>query len=301
MNNIKSIFSIKDLENLSGIKAHTIRIWEKRYNVLSPMRTGTNIRYYDLANLRKLLNITLLHNHGYKISKIGALSDDELLQLVRDIVSEKSAGKLAINAFKIAMMTFDQKQFFDNFNFLLSGKSFQQTFYEVIIPLLDDIGMLWQTGTITPAHEHFISYLIRQKLLTNTEAIQSLAPTKTHRNFILFLPEGELHELGLLFINYEVLLHGFRAIYLGEHVPVSSMTDIRNHFENNIFICYLTVSPHADDFEGFVNSMMSEILQPNDELWIIGKNAAPAFSKNIPPQVKAFRSIPELVSKLENV
>ena len=301
MNNIKSVFSIKDLENLSGIKAHTIRIWEKRYNVLSPLRTGTNIRYYNVVNLRKLLNITLLHSHGYKISKIAALADEQLLELVRAIVSEKNIGKHSINTFKIAMMNFDQQQFFDTYNNLAAKKPYEQIFYEVIIPLLDDIGMLWQTGTITPAHEHFISYLIRQKLLINTEQVQSVAPTKFTTNFILFLPQNEVHELGLLFTNYKILLSGFRAIYLGEHVPVSSMTDIKRHFENNIFICYLTVAPHADDFDRFISAMLTEIIQPKDALWIVGKNAAPAFTKSLPAQVKAFRSIPELIAQLETM
>ena len=195
MNNIKNIFSIKDLENLSGIKAHTIRIWEKRYNVLEPMRTETNIRMYDLASLQKLLNITLLHNHGYKISKISKYPPEKIPFLVREIISEKSAKHHAINAFKMAMMNFDQTQFFTTFNTLLSEKSFREVFYEVFIPLMTEIGLLWQTNTISPAHEHFISYLIKQKLLINTEKVQILQPTKTDKVFVLYLPMNEIHEL----------------------------------------------------------------------------------------------------------
>ena len=137
MNNIKTIFSIRDLENLSGIKAHTIRIWEKRYNVLEPMRTDSNIRYYDIDNLQKLLNITLLHNHGYKISKISKLSDEGIPVLVREIISQKSARHHAINAFKMAMINFDQQLFANTYSSLLGEKSFRDIFYQVFIPLLE--------------------------------------------------------------------------------------------------------------------------------------------------------------------
>ncbi|HMI06614.1 MAG TPA: MerR family transcriptional regulator, partial [Flavobacterium sp.] len=145
MNNVKTVFSIKDLENLSGIKAHTIRIWEKRYNVLQPMRTETNIRLYDLASLQKLLNITLLHSHGYKISKISQFPPEKIPQLVREILSERNTKNHAINAFKIAMLNFDQAHFINTYNTLLSEKSFREIFYEVFIPLMDELGILWQT------------------------------------------------------------------------------------------------------------------------------------------------------------
>ena len=171
MNNVKNVFSIKDLENLSGIKAHTIRIWEKRYNVLEPMRSDTNIRSYDIKNLQKLLNIVLLHNYGYKISKIGSLTQEQINKLANDIISEKSAKNHAISTFKMAMMNFDQSLFFNTYNQLLNEKSFREVFYTVFIPLMQEIGFLWQTETISPAHEHFISYLIKQKLLINTEKV----------------------------------------------------------------------------------------------------------------------------------
>ena len=201
MNNIKNTFSIKDLENLSGIKAHTIRIWEKRYNILEPNRTDTNIRLYDTANLQKLLNITLLHNHGYKISQISKYPPEKIPAIVKEIISKKSVKTHAIAAFKLAMINFDQTLFIATYDKLLSEKSFREIFYEVFIPLIEEIGMLWQTDTITPAHEHFISYLIRQKILLNTEMLQRLEPQKKDRVFVLFLPMNEIHELGLMYIN----------------------------------------------------------------------------------------------------
>ena len=140
MSNVKNTFSIKDLENLTGIKAHTIRIWEKRYNVLEPLRTETNIRYYDLKGLQKILNITLLHDYGYKISKISKLPPEKIPELVSEIISNKSAKNHAISSFKMAMMNFDQKLFLDTYNNLLSEKSFRDVFFEVFIPLMEEIG-----------------------------------------------------------------------------------------------------------------------------------------------------------------
>jgi DNA-binding transcriptional MerR regulator len=151
INNIKTVFSIKDLENLSGIKAHTIRIWEKRYNILEPMRTDTNIRLYNLTSLQKLLNITLLHEYGYKISKIATFPEEKIPQLVREIISMKNSQNYAINSFKMAMMNFDQELFFNTFDWLISEKSFQQVFKEHFLPLLKELGLLWQSQTISPA------------------------------------------------------------------------------------------------------------------------------------------------------
>jgi DNA-binding transcriptional MerR regulator len=298
MNNVKNVFSIKDLENLSGIKAHTIRIWEKRYNVLEPMRTDTNIRYYDLPALQKLLNITLLHNHGYKISKISKLTPDKISILVREIVNEKSVKHHAINAFKMAMMNFDQTLFFNTYSNLLSEKSFREVFYEIFIPLMNEIGLLWQSDTISPAHEHFISYLIKQKLLVNTEKIQILEPTKTDKVFVLFLPSNEVHELGLMYLNYEIILNGYKTIYLGESVPIESLIDIKKYFDNVTYISYMTVEPSKDEINDYLKEFHNAILESNQsELWTIGRLTE--FIKiEQHPNVKIFSSILEMSNNL---
>ena len=230
MNNVKNVFSIKDLENLSGIKAHTIRIWEKRYDILQPMRTDTNIRLYDLASLQKLLNITLLHDYGYKISKIATYPQDKIPSLVREIISSKTAKNHAISAFKMAMMNFDQELFFNTYNWLTAEKSFKEIFHEVFIPLMNELGLLWQSDTITPAHEHFISYLIKQKLLVNTEKLQVLKQTKLDKVFVFSLPLNEIHELGLMYLNYEILLNGYKTIYLGESMPIRKFERFKKTF-----------------------------------------------------------------------
>lgn len=298
MNNIKSIFSIKDLENLSGIKAHTIRIWEKRYNVLEPMRTDTNIRYYDLASLQKLLNITLLHNHGYKISKISKFSVDKIPAMVKEIINEKSVKHHAINAFKLAMMNFDQAMFFRTYDSLLHNKSFKDVFFDVFVPLLQEIGILWQTDTITPAHEHFITYLIKQKILVQTEKVQINDPIYNDKVFVLYLPLNEIHELGLMYLNYEIISNGYRTIFLGESVPTDSLKNILTYFDNPVFLTYMTVEPDKENINEYLKEVHDQVLSIRDsKLWAVGKNTE-FINKDLHPNVIVFNSISEIVNNL---
>lgn len=298
MNNVKNTFSIKDLENLSGIKAHTIRIWEKRYNVLEPMRTDTNIRFYDLNALQKLLNITLLHDYGYKISKISKMPAEKIPELVRDIVSNKSAKSHAISSFKLAMMNFDQNLFFKTYETLLSEKSFREVFFEVFIPLMEEIGFLWQVDTITPAHEHFISYLIKLKLLVNTEKIQSKEPTRTDKVFVLYLPMNEIHELGLMYLNYEILNQGYKTIYLGESVPTDSLKDIKKYFDNIVYVCYMTVQPEKAEVNDYIKNLKEEILDESSEVWLIGRMTENIDPRSAAHNINVFKSINQLIENI---
>ena len=298
INNIKSMFSIKDLENLSGIKAHTIRIWEKRYDILQPMRTDTNIRLYDLASLQKLLNITLLHDYGYKISKIATYPQEKIPSLVREIISSKTAKSHAISEFKMAMMNFDQELFFNTYNWLIAEKSFKEVFYQVFIPLLDELGLLWQSDTITPAHEHFISYLIKQKVLVNTEKLQVLKPTKTDKIFVLSLPMNEIHELGLMYLNYEILLQGYKTVFLGESMPINNLKDLKKHFNSIVFISYMTVQPERDMLDSYIEKMSVELLDDTTEVWFIGRLVEFIKKEGLSDRITIFSSITELVDQI---
>ena len=298
MNNIKNVFSIKDLENLSGIKAHTIRIWEKRYDILQPMRTDTNIRLYDLASLQKLLNITLLHDYGYKISKIATYPQDKIPLLVREIISNKTAKSHAISELKMAMMNFDQELFFNTYNWLIAEKSFKEIFHQVFIPLMNELGLLWQSDTITPAHEHFISYLIKQKLLVNTEKLQVLKPSKTNKVFVLSLPMNEIHELGLMYLNYEILLEGYRTIFLGESMPIDNLKDLKKNFDSIVYVSYLTVQPERDILDSYIQKMSEELIDDSTELWFIGRQTEFINRERLSDKITIFSSINELVSQI---
>lgn len=299
MNSIKSVFSIKDLENLSGVKAHTIRIWEKRYNILEPMRTDTNIRLYDIENLQRLLNITLLHSHGYKISKISKFPPEKIPQLVKDIVSEKSAKNHALNAFKVAMMNFDQSLFLNTYNNLLAEKSFSLVFNEVFIPLLNEMGLLWQIGTITPAHEHFITYLIRQKLLSNIESLQLQEPTNNEKVFVLYLPHNEIHELALIYLNFEILSKGYKTIYLGQSIPIENLKEFSAYFEKTIFVTYWSVYPEMDQVDAYVQKFQNEIVSNSkSEIWILGKMAKHIDKKNLNNTTSVYFNLQDAINKL---
>ncbi|MGB8705352.1 MAG: MerR family transcriptional regulator, partial [Gillisia sp.] len=203
MEHIKQNFSIKDLEHLSGIKAHTIRIWEKRYNILQPDRTDTNIRTYDISNLQKILNITFLNGHGYKISRIAKLSDEEIAIMVKEVAATASEENRAINSFKVAMINFDEALFNKTYKSLQKKKTFRSIFHDVFLPLLTEIGLLWQTDTINPVHEHFLVGLIKQKLYCNIAQLEDENKHYSKDLYVLFLPENEIHDLGILFLNYE--------------------------------------------------------------------------------------------------
>ncbi len=299
MNNIQTNFSIKDLENLTGIKAHTIRIWEKRYNLLSPNRSETNIRNYSITSLQKLLNISYLNNNGIKISKIANLKEDEIPAKVREIASRAKAEDHAINALKMAMINFDQVLFYNTYNNLIENKTFNDIFYTVFLPLLNEIGLLWQTNTITPAHEHFLSIHIKQKILLNIEKLQSLEPKPVSKSFVLFLPEREIHDIGLLFINYQLRSKGYHTIFLGESVPMESLTDLLDFFEEITFISYFTIYPEVENIPDYINKFNDLLLKKeNTNLLLLGSKLADVEISKISKKVKSFTSIENLVKEL---
>lgn len=281
MNNIKSAFTIKDLENLSGIKAHTIRVWEKRYEILQPLRTDTNIRVYDVKSLQKLLNINTLNTFGYKISNIAKLPEERIPQMVKEIMNKKTLGEHVLRDFKLAMVNFDTKLFLDTYNKLLVEKPFTEIFYECFMPFLHEVGNLWQTDTITPAHEHFISNLIKQKIMVNIEPLQLQEPKHTDRTYVLYLPEGEIHEIGLMHINYELLRHGYHTIYLGESVPTDDLVKITHNISNVTFVTYVTIKPALKELNGYIEQMKNEVLNENDKKLFVFGRGSESINRNV--------------------
>jgi DNA-binding transcriptional MerR regulator len=297
VNNIKQDFTIKDLENISGIKAHTIRIWEKRYNLLAPKRTDTNIRYYSPENLTKLLNIVLLNKNNYKISKIAAMSDETIIMQSRELAFDIAANDEAINAFKVAMFQFDKILFNNTYNRLLHKKTFREIFKDVFIPFLDHIGLLWQTETLLPAHEHFISNLISQKIQINTEKLQYNI-SSTNKTYVLFLPENEIHELGLLYLNYELVLRGYHTIYLGQSLPLNNLNYFFESKREICFISSLTIQPYDDKVEGYFKEI-DEIMSATDNKFIaVGRKVEKIKNMNLVSNVELHNSIPDLLKVL---
>jgi DNA-binding transcriptional MerR regulator len=300
MNSIKKYFSIRDLENLSGIKAHTIRIWEKRYHLLSPERTETNIRTYSLNSLQKLLNITLLYHNGYKISKIAKLQDGQIPVIVNEIIAKNSEKHHAVNAFKLAMVNFDTPQFYNTYNSLVAERSFKEMFNDVLVPLMNELGLLWQAKAISPAHEHFITSLIKQKIYIHTERFQKLPPTQEDEVFVLYLPEGEIHEVGLLFINYEIVSKGYRSIYLGQANTLDSLKELLGYYKNIHFVSYFTISPQNDEIEKYLKAFDTTVYRPGCKLSILGYQTQRMQTKPAFNYVKTYESIAHFSSILES-
>ena len=299
MKRIKSTFSIKNLENLSGIKAHTLRIWEKRYNLLEPDRTDTNIRRYSLDSLKRLLNVTLLYNHGFKISKIASLNEDEIPELVRSIALKSNSEQVAINAFKLSMINFDYDLFDTNYNEILQHHNFQYVFLNVFMPLMRELGILWQTGAISPSHEHFITNLIKQKIHLQTETLQRKKPKRSdHPIFVIFLPENEIHELGVLYLNYLILNSGFRTIFLGQSLQTSSLETLYSYNSKFYFVSYLTVEPNKEEIMPFLSNFHQNLLEDRDsKLLLFGPQQIEIDTDKLPGQIELFRSVESFIAK----
>ncbi|UJH91154.1 MerR family transcriptional regulator [Antarcticibacterium sp. 1MA-6-2] len=298
MEHIKQNFSIKDLEHLSGIKAHTIRIWEKRYNILTPERTDTNIRTYDISNLQKILNVTFLNEHGYKISRIAKLSDEEISSMVKNVAATASLQNRAINSFKVAMINFDESLFSKTYNKLLETKTFRQIFHEIFLPLLEEVGLLWQTDTLNPVHEHFIVDLIKHKLYFNIALLKENIQYTDEKLYVLFLPENEIHDLGLLYINYELLLSGRKTIFLGPSMPLKEMRYILEIHPDPAFISYLTITPR--DIDEFITEFKTELCTDKiRKLNLFGAKIQNLDPSNQPEYIKIYKSITEFTNELE--
>ncbi len=220
-----AVYSIKELEKLSGIKAHTIRIWEKRYSLIEPHRTNTNIRYYTDNDLKKILNVAVLNRHGIKISNIAKLNDLELKEEIIRVSSDSGAGDTIVDSMVMTMIDFDEYKLESLIEKSIRKNGFKFTLTEVLKPFLKKVGVLWQSGDVYPAQEHFVSYLIRQKIITAIDGLSSTFNPNGKR-FIMLLPEGEWHEIGLLIADYLVKEANHEVIYLGQSVPYSDVLAI---------------------------------------------------------------------------
>jgi len=299
MKTIKSVFSIKDLENLTGIKAHTIRMWEKRYDLLDPERSKTNIRSYNLRNMQKLLNINFLNTNGFKISKIAALDENEITTKVRELSISENIEHHSFNAFKLSMLNFNHQLFYKTYNQLLEEKSFRQIFNEILHPFIINIGMLWQTQTISSAHERFITSHIRQKILIHIERLQSIDPRPRTKTFVLFLPVNEVNDLGLLYINYELLSKGYHTIYLGENIPTENLKQLNNLYKDITYISYLTEMPSMKNISTYLDDIYETSLKgTSNTMLITGKRIKDLNVENLPEKMTVYKSLDNLVKDL---
>jgi DNA-binding transcriptional MerR regulator len=278
-------FTIKDLENLTGIKAHTIRIWEQRYTFLRPQRTDTNIRYYNNEELKKILNISLLNKYGFKISHIDKMSEDDMKQKILGINNIHAQQERIVNSLIQAMVDMNLESFEALIEDHIRVKGIEKTIHQIIFPFMERIGVLWITDHINPAQEHLVSNIIRQKLIVGTEAVNPLFQLK--KSGLLFLPEGEYHELGLLFVQYLLKSRGLKVFYLGANVPLEDVEYVVKYKQPDFIYTHLTSVSSVFNFEKFIQQSLKRF---NATPLIISGRLAANYEKKIPSQIQIGRA-----------
>lgn len=249
------IHSISDLEHLSGIKAHTLRIWEQRYNFIKPKRTDTNIRYYDEEDLKFILNIALLKEHGFKISCIAKMSAEEMNQEVMNLIDDQLNPCEHIQALTIAMMDLNELRFEKIIATYTLKHGFENTMLRLIYPFMMRTGILWQTGGINPAQEHFITNLVRQKIIVAIDGQMISSTRENTRKFMLFLPEGELHEIALLFAHYLLKIRQQLVIYLGQNMPFTDLQEAFKVYQPDYLLTIVTCTPNENAVKGYLEKL----------------------------------------------
>lgn len=285
-------YSIKDLEYLSGIKAYTIRIWEKRYQLLQPERTDTNIRFYSDGDVRRILNVAILVKSGYKISNIASfdatkLQAEVLRQNRSSLDPEKNIDQLLIHVISLDSFGFEQ-----HLNRIINENGFSKTMQNVIFPFFDRVGLLWQTGTIFVTHEHFVSNLIRNRLIIEADKFDNHLSEKT---MLFFLREAEWHELGLLYFKYLAAENGFRGIYLGQNLPFSDLSNLLRSAEFD-FVCTSFVNTfEKPELEQYISNL--SMVFNKSKILIAGRQIA-ILKPKLPKNVVVIRNSNDFIRKI---
>ena len=289
-------YSIKDLENLSGIKAHTLRIWEQRYNFIKPKRTATNIRYYNSDDLKLILNVALLRESGLKISKIAAMSEDSLHQTVLTHTNEELDYNSQIHSLTLAMIDLDEQAYEKTLSTCILQLGLEKTMHNIIYPFLIKIGFLWQANAIHPAQEHFITCLIRQKLIVAIDG-QKGNFNQNGDKYMLFLPDGELHEISLLYSHFLLKTRGNQVVYLGQSLPFEDVQMAYDVHKPKYIFTIMTSLPKKRNAQQFVNRLSESF--PNSTILISGYRAIHT-PMEIPENLILIKKIEDLLSFLES-
>jgi MerR family transcriptional regulator, light-induced transcriptional regulator len=283
-------FTIKDLENLSGVKAHTIRIWEQRYSFLKPQRTATNIRYYSCDELKAILNIALLNKYGFKISHIDRMCQKEVNEKLISLTHGHARQERLLNELLHYMVDLDMYQFEKVLNEQIAERGIGKAISQLIFPFLEKIGILWVTNNINPAQEHLVTNIIRQKLVAGIEACES--ETCCDKTVVLFLPEGEHHELGLLYMHYLLKNRGVSVLYLGANVPVKDIGFVANLKNPAFLYTHLTCVPDSFNLTKWIGQVAG--LVPDGRLVVSG-HLVQSHQRKLPPNVELKHSLPQVI------
>ncbi|MEI7735080.1 MAG: MerR family transcriptional regulator [Ferruginibacter sp.] len=283
-------FTIKDLENLSGIKAHTIRIWEQRYGFLKPERTDTNIRYYSNEELKKILNVALLNKYGFKISHIDKMNEMEIKEKILSLNQMEAQQERIVNDLIQCMVDIDIERLETILDKYIASRGVEKAIIQIIFPFMEKIGILWLTNHINPAQEHLVTNVIRQKLIVGIDGIKSTL--KVNKSVLLFLPEGEYHEMGLLFMNYLLKSRGVTTIYLGSNVPLKDVEYVLKLRNPDYLYSHLTTVGHNFNFDKFLTLITQKF---SGTPIIISGQLTNTYQKKIHPPLNFKRSFAEVM------
>jgi len=283
-------FTIKDLENLSGVKAHTIRIWEQRYSFIKPQRTATNIRYYSCEELKAILNIALLNKYGFKISHIDRMCENEMREKLISLTHGQAQQERLLNELLHFMVDLDMYMFENLLNEQIALRGIDKTITQVVFPFLEKVGILWLTNNINPAQEHLVSNIIRQKLLAGIE--NCAADQLVHKTVLLFLPEGEHHELGLLYTQYLLKTRGVPVLYLGADVPMRDIEFVCELKKPDYLYTHLTCVADNFDFNRFLTQVAKAA--PASEVVVSG-NLTQKYHRKLPANVQLKQSLSQVI------
>lgn len=289
-------YTLNDLEVLTGIKAETIRIWERRYGIMKAHRTATNRRWYTDEDLKRLINISILYQNGYKISKIAVLNDSGLAEKTSSI-ADSSIHNTQIESLIVAMMDLNENSVNEILLRSIINTGFIETFTGVIFPFLRRVGVLWHTGSVNIGSEHFITNIFRRRLISSIDALPPPASPERKR-IIMFLPENELHEMGILFYSYLLRRSGHEVIYLGQSTPLNAVSEVNDKWHSDFIV--------TGALSGLPFKMAGEYLEnlvkafPDQQILVSG-SLADAVENLSSPNILAIRSDSDLLAVIKPV
>ena len=289
-------YSISDIEGLIGIKAHTIRAWEIRYNLVPPKRTATNIRYYDEEDLKMLLNIVALNENGYKISKIARMNKEKIADLVLQLKTDWGNESVQLINLSNATIKYDEASFSKILSNCIAELGLTKTMDQVLFPFMKKIGMLWQIGAIDPSHEHFAANLIRDRLIVEIDKVDK-PRSKEAKRFLLFLPDAEHHETGLLFARYLLKSCGHETLYLGQGIPYTDLKKVIESYKPNYGFIVLTSLNLGKD----INKILGKVIENLDVPVIVAGSLISEFDIVVNDQLKPLKNVCNLVDFLEEI
>ncbi|MBB5623954.1 DNA-binding transcriptional MerR regulator [Pedobacter cryoconitis] len=289
-------FSISDIESLIGIKAHTIRAWEARYNLVPPKRTPTNIRYYEEDDLKHLLNIVTLNEKGYKISRIAKMDKAQINDLVLQLQADYNNDTVQVLRLSDAALKYDETAFSEILSGCIEELGLIDTMDLVLFPFMKKVGMLWQTGAIDPSHEHFASNLIRDRMIVEIDKL-SKPDRKDPKRFLLFLPEAEMHETGLLFARYLLKRCGMDTLYLGQEIPYTDIKKVIAHYKPDYAFIVLTSLNLGKD----INKILTKVLDHMDVPLLVAGSLISEFDILLDDRLTPLKKVCEIVEFLDDL